>query len=93
MEIENTHWGLVRYKNEHEIVELPLFCRFRSKETRNKLSKKLSEELEKEIVDIPKFLGKWEISLLPASHSVGLDFLYLAVLIYAILQLVLISYK
>jgi uncharacterized membrane protein YqaE (UPF0057 family) len=84
MEIENVHWDLIRYKNEHEIIELPLFCRFRSKELREKLGKKLSDELEKEITTKPKFLDKVKISFLPASHSVGLDWLYLSVAFYAV---------
>jgi hypothetical protein len=86
MEIENLHWDLIRYKNENEIIELPLFCRFRSDELlREKLGKKLSDELEKE-TNKPKFLDleKVRISFLPASHSVGLDWLYLSVAFYAV---------
>ncbi len=88
MEIEHAHWNLIQYKNEHEIIELPLFCRFRSKELREKLGKKLSDELENEITTKPKFLNKVKISILPASHSVGLDWLYLSVAFYALGHLI-----
>ncbi|MFH0974956.1 MAG: hypothetical protein V1874_04145 [Spirochaetota bacterium] len=87
IEIEKEHWKLIRYNEKDEIKELPLFCRFWKRELQEKLPKKLTEELREEIKDKPKFLNKFKLSFLPASHSLGLDWLYLSVMLYAIWSL------
>ncbi len=86
MEIEMNYWKLNRSNAEDK--GLPLFCRFRQNELPDDLKRNLTDEQKKEFEAKPKFFKKWEIPLLPASHSMGLDLLYASVAIYAIVQII-----
>jgi len=93
MEIEKIHWGLIQYNRDENISELPLFCRFRYNELKDELKKEPSVDLKNELEAKPKFWNKWEVCLLPASHSLGLDLLYCSVAFYAVVHLVYHLFK
>jgi hypothetical protein len=86
MQIEENYWKLVKYNNDRkEIIELPLFCSFEhDRRLKSELKDILSEKIKEDLNVNPEIFDKYKIKWLPASHSVGLDFLYCAVAVYAV---------
>jgi hypothetical protein len=86
-DIEINYWKLNR-KNTDD-TGLPLFCTMRSDDVSKEILNKLTKKQLNDLKEHPKFWGRWKVPLLQANHSRGLDFLYAAVAVYAIIKMIL----
>lgn len=86
MYIERRYWGLNRAQEND--TGLPLFSTMRQNDLPEDIKSTLTKEQIARHKEKPKFWRSFDIPVLQASHSKGLDLLYLVVASYAILRMV-----